>query len=107
MRKLYLNNDRNNIAYFLAVISTGQVVVETLDGKIKTYEQSEVTMLDLQERDKLTSLNYSIEYKNNFIKDLISSWCRNENNGMSTANDLENLIKSATDIYNKVKENLQ
>lgn len=52
MRKVYINNDRSQIAFFHSVLDTNHVVVESLDGKLSVHDISTVGMLDLTERER-------------------------------------------------------
>lgn len=52
MRKIYINNDRSQIAFFHSVLDTDHVVIESLDGKISVHDISTVGMLDLTERER-------------------------------------------------------
>lgn len=112
MRKVYLNNDRNQIAFFVGLLSDSSVVIETQSGELKILPINNVGMLDLTEREHYNFLEINDKRKFDTYKDIFISLLSKVNNAENISDeeiiDIYNISKKYADIFiQQYKENNQ
>ena len=103
MRKVFLNNDRSQIAFFVGVLSDGNVVIETLTGELQTLPIDKVGMLDLTEREHYEFLikdeKRSFETQKDIFISLLSKSDNQENLSDEEIINICNIAKKQANIF--------
>lgn len=112
MRKIYINNDRSQIAFFHSVLDSTHVVVESLTGELSVHTIETVGMLDLTERERyefmIVDEKRSFETQRDIFISLLSKSDNQENLSKEDIINICSISKKQADIFiNQYKENNQ
>lgn len=112
MRKVFLNNDRSQIAFFVRVLSDSSVVIETQTGELQVFPIDKVGMLDLTEREHYEFLIKDEKRSFDTQKDIFISLLSKSNNSENISDEeiinICSIAKKQADIFiNQYKENNQ
>lgn len=103
MRKVFLNNDRSQIAFFVGVLSDGNVVIETQTGELQKLPIDKVGMLDLTEREHYEFLikdeKRSFETQKDIFISLLSKSNNQENLSDEEIINICNIAKKQANIF--------
>ena len=103
MRKVFLNNDRSQIAFFVGVLSDGNVAIETLTGELQTLQIDKVGMLDLTERERYEFMikdeKRSFETQKDIFISLLSKVNSQENLSDEEIVNICNIAKKQANIF--------
>lgn len=112
MRKIFINNDRSQIAFFHSVLDSAHVVVESLAGELSIHAIETVGMLDLTEREHYEFMvvdeKRSFETQKEIFVSLISKSDNQETLSDEEIINICSVSKRQADIFiNQYKENNQ
>lgn len=103
MRKIFINNDRSQIAFFHSVLDSTRVVVESLTGELSIHDISTVGMLDLTEREHydfmITSEKRQFETQKDIFISLLSKSANQENLSDEELINICSIAKNQADIF--------
>lgn len=103
MRKVFLNNDRNQIAFFVRVLSDSSVVIETQTGELQVLPIDKVGMLDLTEREHYEFMvvgeKRSFETQKDIFVSLLSKSDNQENLSDEELINICSIAKNQADIF--------
>lgn len=104
MRKIYINNDRNQIAFFIGVINEG-VVIEDINGYIKVVPLDSVGLLDFDKREEVKQddiEDYRKQLETNIFSTLISrEYDFSKDNILQLSEKAKNITQYFIDSYNE------